>query len=254
MKVTVLGCGTSGGVPRIGNDWGDCNPENPRNTRRRVSILVEHKDTVLLVDTSPDMRAQCLDAGVTRLDAVLYTHDHADHTHGIDELRPLAYRNKSAILVYGSAETVATMEPRFDYAFAPKSKYFRPFVSANVIDGPFAVGALPVVPFEQLHGDKPSLGFRFGPVAYSTDLVGLPEASFEALEGVEVWIVDALQRWPHPTHSHLAQTLEWIARVAPKRAILTHMTLDMDYATLVDELPHGVEPGYDGLVIDFAGE
>lgn len=249
MKVTILGCGTSGGVPRIGNDWGDCDPSNPKNNRRRVSILVEHEDTVILVDTSPDMRAQCLDAEVDHLDAVLYTHDHADHTHGLDELRPLAYRNKKEIPVYGDAKTLATLERRFDYAFAPKSEYFRPFVASTVIDGPFTIGAIPVLPFTQFHGDKSSLGFRFGRIAYSTDVIGLPEESFAALQGIDVWIVDALQRRPHPTHSHLAQTLEWIARVKPQRAILTHMTLDMDYATLAAELPNGVEPGYDGMVI-----
>lgn len=250
MKVTILGCGTSGGVPRIGNDWGDCDPANPKNRRRRVSILVEHENTVVLVDTSPDMREQCLDAGLEHLDAVLYTHDHADHSHGLDELRPLAYRNKREIPVYGSAETLSTLERRFDYAFAPKSEYFRPFVAAKVIDGPFDVGAVSVIPFAQHHGDKTSLGFRFGRIAYSTDVVELPEESFDTLQGVDVWIVDALQRRPHPTHSHLAQTLEWIERVKPKRAILTHMTLDMDYATLSAELPVGVEPGFDGLEID----
>lgn len=253
MKVTILGCGTSGGVPRIGNHWGDCDPANPKNRRRRVSILIEHEDTVILIDTSPDMREQCLDANVSRLDAVLYTHDHADHSHGLDELRPLSYQNKKKIPVYGDAKTLATLEHRFHYAFAPESDYFRPFVRSHVIDGPFTVGAIPVVPFIQHHGDKTSLGFRFGDIAYSTDVVGLPEASFEALDGVDVWIVDALQRRPHPTHSHLAQTLDWIKRVKPRRSILTHMTLDMDYATLVDELPPGVEPGYDGLVIEVTG-
>lgn len=253
MKVTILGCGTSGGVPRIGNHWGDCDPANPKNRRRRVSILIEHEDTVVLVDTSPDMREQCLDANVSRLDAVLYTHDHADHSHGLDELRPLAYQNKKEIPVYGDAKTLATLEHRFQYAFVPESDYFKPFVRSHVIDGPFTVGTIPVVPFIQHHGDKTSLGFRFGDIAYSTDVVGFPEASFEALDGVDVWIVDALQRRPHPTHSHLAQTLDWIKRVKPRRSILTHMTLDMDYATLVDELPPGVEPGYDGLVIEVPG-
>ncbi len=184
---------------------------------------------------------------------VIYSHDHADHSHGLDELRPLSYENKMEIPVYGDAKTLATLEHRFQYAFAPESDYFRPFVRSHVIDGPFTVGAIPVVPFIQQHGDKTSLGFRFGDIAYSTDVVGLPEASFEALDGVDVWIVDALQRRPHPTHSHLAQTLDWIKRVKPRRSILTHMTLDMDYATLVDELPPGVEPGYDGLVIEVPG-
>jgi phosphoribosyl 1,2-cyclic phosphate phosphodiesterase len=250
MKITILGCGTSGGVPRIGNQWGDCDPTNPKNRRRRVSILVNQGETQILVDTSPDMREQCLDAGVDRLDAVLYTHEHADHTHGIDELRPLSYLNKKPINVYGSAETLDGLKHRFKYAFVPLGEYYRPIVEANPITGPFSVGEIEIIPFSQVHGGKETLGFRFGSIAYSTDLVELPEKSFNVLAGIDTWIVDALQKKPHPTHTHLAQTLEWIERVKPRRAILTHMALDMDYDSLVAELPAGVEPGYDGMEID----
>ncbi len=250
MKVTILGCGTSGGVPRIGNVWGACDPKNPKNRRRRVSILVEEGDRRLLVDTSPDLREQLLDADVDTLDAVLYTHDHADHTHGIDDLRAIFHTIRKPVEVYASAETLEVLKRRFDYIF--KSKLGYPSIcQANEISGPFSVGGIDVVPFVQEHGPITSLGFRFGKVAYSTDLNGLPEESWEILAGVDTWIVDALRPQPHPTHPHLEMTLEWIARLKPRRAILTHMTWDMDYETLCRELPKGVEPGYDGMVMEF---
>ncbi len=249
MRVTVLGCGTSGGVPVVGNYWGDCDPENPKNRRRRVSIAVEQGDTRLLVDTSPDLREQCLDAQIDRLDAVLYTHDHADHTHGIDDLRILSYRAKKRIDVYADASTLATLNRRFDYIFVSQEGY-PAICKGNLIDGPLRVGEIEVTPFEQGHGSITSLGFRFDRIAYSTDLNVLDEAAFEALEGIDVWIVDALRYDPHPTHAHLDLTLSWIERVKPKRAYLTHMTWDMDYETLKAALPDGVEPAYDGLVIE----
>ncbi len=249
MKVTILGCGTSGGVPRIGNHWGACDPANPKNRRRRVSILVEDAGTAVLVDTSPDLREQALDAGITRLDAVLYTHDHADHCHGIDDLRGIAYLMGRRIDVYAAPETLAVLKRRFAYIFESQNLY-PAICEGHEITGPLHIGSMHIVPFEQQHGPGRSLGFRFGPVAYSTDLDGLSEAAFEALDGVKLWIVDALRYEPHPTHAHLARTLEWIARVKPERAVLTHMTWDLDYERLAAELPAGVEPGYDGLVIE----
>jgi phosphoribosyl 1,2-cyclic phosphate phosphodiesterase len=248
MRVTILGCGTSSGVPRVGGLWGDCDPAHPRNRRRRVSIYVEADDAKVLVDTSPDLREQCLDNGVKRIDAVLYTHDHADHLHGIDDLRGFFQLQKRRIPVYGSRASLDVIERRFDYIFQSMLGY-PAICEANEIRGPFRVGGLGVVPFEQEHGAIKSLGFRFGPVAYSTDLKALPEESFAALEGVEVWIVDALRPEPHPTHAHLDLTLSWIARVKPRRAILTHMTSEMDYETLRRTLPAGVEPAHDGMVI-----
>lgn len=251
MRVTILGCGTSGGVPRIGNDWGACDPAEPRNRRRRASILVEQDDTRVLVDTSPDLRQQCLDAGIARLDAVLYTHDHADHTHGIDDLRFIAYNMRTRIDLYGDRRTCAVLKRRFDYAFeTPPGSGYPPIVAAHEIDGPFTIGAVPVTPFVQDHGEIDSLGFRFGPIAYSTDLVGLADAAFAVLAGVEVWIVDALRYRPHPTHANLDQALAWIARVRPRRAVLTHMNVELDYRTLKEALPAGVEPAYDGMVIE----
>lgn len=252
MRAVILGCGTSFGVPRVGPEWGVCDPNEPRNYRRRVSMLVEEGDTRLLVDTSPDLRAQLLDAGVGFLSGVLYSHDHADHTHGIDDLRGIAYAMRKRIDIYGTAETLAVLRRRFDYIFEEKHGY-PAICTQHEIDigaGAFVLGDIEVLPFEQEHGPVTSVGYRFGPIAYSTDVGELPEASFAALEGVEVWIVDALRYEPHPTHAHLERTLEWIERLKPRRAILTHMTWDMDYATLKSQLPEGVEPAYDGMVID----
>ena len=192
MKVTVLGCGTSGGVPRIGPLWGKCDPENPKNRRRRVSILVEEGDTALLVDTSPDLREQLLDANVSRLDAVLWTHDHADHTHGIDDLRAIFHTMRAPIQTYADARTYEILHRRFDYIFKTQMGY-PAICEAHEITGPFRVGEIDVVPFIQEHGPITSLGFRFGGVAYSTDLNGIPAESKEILRDLDVWIVDALR-------------------------------------------------------------
>ena len=248
MRVTILGCGASGGVPRIGDDWGECDRNEPRNRRRRASILVEQGSSRLLVDTSPDLRQQCLDAGVAGFDAVIFTHDHADHTHGIDELRPIVGRSRRAMPVYGHQNALDSITARFSYALG--DGLYPPIVAPQPVEGPFRVGEIPVLPFDQDHGGLTSLGLRFGPIAYSTDLVGLDERAFAALEGVEIWIVDALRYEPHPTHAHVALSLEWIARIRPRRAVITHMTAELDYRRLAAELPGGVEPAYDGLVIE----
>ncbi|NQV61360.1 MAG: MBL fold metallo-hydrolase [Alphaproteobacteria bacterium] len=249
MRVTVLGCGTSGGVPRIGNVWGVCDPSEPRNRRRRSSILVQSATTTLIVDTTPDMREQCLDINLQHLDAALYTHDHADHVNGIDDLRGFALLRGQRVPVYGDANTLLGLQQRFGYIFAA-AKNYPAIATAHTIAGPFTVGDIDIVPFQQTHGSMESLGFRFGSIAYSTDLNDLPEASFELLRDLDVWIVDALRPQPHATHTHLARTLKWIERLRPKRAILTHMTWDMDYQTLCRELPAGVEPAHDGQVIE----
>jgi phosphoribosyl 1,2-cyclic phosphate phosphodiesterase len=261
MKVTVLGCGGSGGVPLAGREagghWGNCDPSNPRNRRRRVSILVERAGTSLLVDTSPDLRLQMLDAGIERLDAVLYTHAHADHCHGIDDLRWIVYAQGAPIDAYMDRQTRDALTRRFAYAFTssadPKSLY-RALLADRSIAGPFTVGEIDVVPFVQGHGRETSLGYRFGPVAYSTDVAELGETAFDVLAGIEVWIVDCLREAPHPTHAHFAKTLEWIDRVRPRRAILTHMNHTVDYDALAARCPSGVEPGYDGMVIDIGAQ
>ncbi|EKE10025.1 MAG: hypothetical protein ACD_16C00084G0003 [uncultured bacterium] len=253
MRVTILGCGASEGVPVITGNWGECDPKNPKNRRTRASIAVEKNGTTLLVDTSPDLRFQWLSAKLSRPDAVLYTHDHADHTHGISDLRAFTYFNKIPIPIYADPHTLEVIKGRFDYAFP--SEELRPdiyhaFVTANVIDGPLEIGAISILPFLQGHGYSTSVGYRFEKVAYSTDVVDLDEKAFKILEGVDVWIVDCISIEPRPSHSHLEQTLKWIERVKPKWAYLTHMSLLLDYETLLKELPQGVEPAYDGLVIN----
>jgi phosphoribosyl 1,2-cyclic phosphate phosphodiesterase len=254
MRVTVLGCGGSGGVPLIGGNWGACDPDDPRNRRRRVSILVDWNGAQILVDTSPDFREQLLDAGVRHLDAVLYTHAHADHLHGLDDLRGMNRLMQRPIDVYASADTLCQIEERFGYAFVPLkpgSSFYKPTLVPHAVDGPFAVGdAAPIVPFEQDHGFSTTLGFRFGRFAYSTDVVELDDRAFEVLAGIDTWIVDCLRYEPHPTHSHLEKTLGWIERVGAKRAYLTHMDIGFDYDELKRRLPPHVEPAYDGLVIE----
>ena len=255
MKVTLLGCGPSWGVPPIGGDWGACDPANPKNRRRRASILVEERGKIILVDTSPDMRAQLLDAGMKRLDAVLFTHAHADHLHGIDDLRSVNQLMQAEIPVYATRQTLDDIERRFGYVFAPakpglEAFYYRPRLQKAEVSGPFDIAGISIVPFVQNHGFSETTGFRFGRFAYSTDVFELDQAAFKALDGVEIWVVDCIRRKPHRTHSHLEKTLGWIARVKPRRAVLTHMDESMDYQTLCRELPKGVEPGYDGQVLE----
>jgi len=222
-----------------------------RNRRLRSSILVQSDTTNLIVDTTPDLREQCLAANLMHLDAALYTHDHADHVNGIDDLRGFMVLQGGRIPVYGDPNTIQSITHRFDYIFASARNY-PPIAKAHLIDGPFSVGDINIAPFRQIHGGMDSLGFRFGSMAYSTDLSELPPDSFENLRELDVWIVDALRPKPHPTHTHLEQTLEWITELRPKRAVLTHMTWDMDYAALCAELPSGVEPAYDGMVLQFS--
>lgn len=256
MKVTVLGCGGSGGVPLINGSWGRCNPLNPKNRRRRVSVLVEGDDKTILIDTSPDLRLQLLDAGVRRLDVVLYTHDHADHCHGIDELRAFGHDRKGVpIPAYGTAETLDLLTHRFRYIFEQStdgsSALYRPLLEPRPIDGAFSIGTLRVQPFVQDHGyGTTTTGYRMGGMAYSTDVVGLDDAAFAVLSGLDLWIVDCLRYEPHPTHAHFDLTLSWIARAQPKRAVLTHLNHMLDYDELASRCPPGVEPGFDGMVIE----
>ncbi len=259
LKFTLLGTGSSGGVPRVGGDWGACDPDEPKNRRRRCSALVEvwqgdedAQKTSILIDTSPDLREQLLDARVQRLDAILFTHDHADQTHGIDDVRALAIRNRAQVKAYLDAATHATLFDKFRYAFEGQGGYppiidLQPLISAYTpirLDGPG--GPVDCLPLDQEHGRIRSLGFRFGDLAYCNDLNGLPDRTLAALDGLDVLIIDALRYTPHPSHAHLEQTLDWIAQLKPKRAVLTNLHVDLDYATLIRELPAGVEPAFDG--------
>ena len=252
MKITVLGCGTSSGVPMIGCDCAVCRSPDPRNRRRRVSVLVESGDTRLLIDTPPDLHAQLIDADVSRLDAVLYTHGHADHVHGIDDLRSINFKMGRALDAYGSAKTLAAIKGRFAYAFGPMGTggWARPSLNAVEINGPFDAGGVAILPFPQEHGRSITTGYRIGDMAYSTDVKALSSQAFAALEGVKLWIVDCLGYREHPTHAHLDLTLDWIARVRPRLAVLTHMSHQFDYETLRAALPDGVVPGHDGLTIE----
>ncbi|MFV3128583.1 MBL fold metallo-hydrolase [Niveispirillum sp. KHB5.9] len=254
LRITILGCGGSSGVPLIGNDWGAANPANPRNRRRRPSILVQHRDTTILVDTGPDIREQLLDADVRRLDGVLYTHAHADHAHGIDELRAVNWQQHTPIDIHADRATLDILTKRFDYCFEPppvKPPFFpRPVLIPHLLNGPLRIGSIDIIPFEQDHGYSKSVGFRFGPIAYSTDVVALDDHAFDILHGVDTWIVDCVRvAPPHPVHAHWEITRGWIERLRPRRAILTHMNQSMDYDTLRRMLPPGVEPAHDGMVV-----
>lgn len=253
MRVTVLGCGTSAGVPQIGCTCPVCRSPDPRNKRRRCSILIEAQDQRILVDTGPDLRQQCLDAGIGAIEALLYTHAHADHVHGIDDLRAINNNMMAPIEAYADAGVFARIRERFPYVFEGGQGthgWWRPEIRPHPFEGPFRVGPVEIVPFPQKHGRGVSWGFRIGRFAYSTDTDGLDERAFAALRGVETWIVDALRDRPHPSHAHLGMALGWIDRLAPERAFLTHMNHEVDYADWASRLPEGVLPAHDGLVIE----
>ncbi len=258
LRATILGCGSSGGVPRLGGHWGECDPDEPRNIRRRCSLLLERitEDgrTQVLIDTSPDMRAQLLDAGVGRLDAVVFTHSHADHVHGIDDLRQLVFNTGTRLPVWADGATQDALFARFGYAFIqPKGSPYPPILEMHTIDGAVQIegagGPITLHPIRLNHGTVDALGFRCGGLAYAPDVVGIYPESWPMFEGLEIWIIDALRRKPHPTHAHLEMTLEWIAKMQPKRAVLTNMHIDLDYATVLRETPEHVTPAHDGMVL-----
>jgi len=260
MRITILGCGSSGGVPRLGGEWGACDPNEPRNARRRCSALVgrigSNGTTSVLIDTAPDMRAQLLDAGTSRLDAVLYTHAHADHVHGIDDLRMIVINMRARLPVWADAPTRASLMERFGYAFVqPEGSMYPPILEMNLMEGDVEIdgpgGPLRFTPFEVPHGSINALGFRVNDVAYLPDVQTIPEDIWPMVEGLKCWIVDSLRREPHPTHSHLAQTLEWIEKTRPAQAVLTNLHTDLDYATLDAETPEHIHPAYDGMQIEF---
>ena len=261
LRLTILGCGSSGGVPRVGQGWGACDPSNPKNRRRRCSALIERFGaggaTTVLIDTSPDLREQLIEAGVKRLDGVLLSHPHADHTHGIDDLRPLCLIMGRRIDVHMNEATSLIVRPAFSYVFqTPDGSSYPPIATelrltagrSARIEG--AGGPIEATPFDLDHGDIGALGFRFGSLAYTPDVKRIPAASRPFLEGLDIWIIDALRYRPHPSHFSLDDALEWIETMRPRRAILTNLHTDLDYETLRARLPAHVAPAYDGMRVE----
>lgn len=262
LKFTILGCGSSGGVPRADGNWGDCDPAEPRNRRSRCSLLVRRGEgegaTTAIIDTSPDFRLQCVAADVRRIDAVLYTHDHADQAHGIDDVRAFFLHDRRKIPAWMDAATQASLMRRFNYIFDAQGGYpaimtpqpIPPHGDLWTLSGPG--GDLPVRTFDLEHGEIRAVGYRVGDVAYTPDVGNVPEESFEALANLDVWIVDALRWTTHPSHSHVERTLEWIARAKPRKAILTNMHIDLDYNAISKKLPPNVVAAYDGMTVESA--
>lgn len=262
LEFTILGCGSSGGIPRADGNWGDCDPAEPKNRRSRCSLLVRRGEgqgaTSVVIDTSPDFRLQAIAAQLRRLDAVLYTHDHADQAHGIDDVRAFFLQDRLKISTWMDVATHDSLTTRFGYVFESQGGYpaimepklIPPHGQPWSVDGPG--GAIPVTTFDVEHGEIRAVGYRFGGVAYTPDVGGIPEDAFEALADLDVWIVDALRWTTHPSHSHVEQTLEWIARAKPRKAILTNMHIDLDYNAIAARLPANVIPAFDGLTFKSA--
>lgn len=260
LRFTILGCGSSGGVPRLGGHWGDCDPQNPKNSRRRCSLLIERKTgdgiTRVLIDTSPDLRAQLLGAGVGALDAVVYTHGHADHVHGIDDLRMIVFNMRQRLPVWADGTTQERLYSSFGYAFTqPEGSPYPPILDMHTIKGDVVVegagGTVTLTPFKVGHGSIDALGFRIGDFAYLPDVAEMYAGAWEAVQNLDCWVLDALRRTPHPTHTHLARSLEWIEHAAPRRAVLTNMHIDLDYQTVAAETPDHITPAFDGMIIRY---
>ncbi len=260
--ITILGCGSSGGVPRVAQGWGDCDPANPKNRRRRCSVLLQQKYndgmTNVLVDTSPDMREQLIDANVVHLDGIVFTHDHADHCHGIDDIRPMVIHNRRRIDAFMDEVTGRGLIERFGYIFrTPQGSDYPPILNERNVEAgtSFEVngagGALLIKPFRLVHGNIDALGLRVGGIAYTPDVNAIPEDALDDLTGLDLWIIDALRIKPHPSHFHLEQSLEWIERMKPKRAVLTNLHSDLDYEKLCRDLPEHILPAFDGMTVAF---
>lgn len=250
MKITILGCGASGGVPLITGDWGLCNPNNPKNRRRRASVLVQTKGKNILIDTSPDLRMQLLDAGINNIDLVLFTHDHADHVGGIDDLRHIYAKHRQQIPIYADHGTLSRLRQSYRYALVTIDSMYPAFLEGRELEEVIDFEGIQIIPFLQYHGHRSSFGFRIGDFAYSTDLIELPEESYEILQDTKLWIVDCLRDEPHISHANVEQALKMIKKVNPTQSILTHMTHQLDYDNLAARTPQNVTPAYDGMVLE----
>lgn len=249
LKVTVLGCGASGGVPLLKHGWGVCDPNNPKNIRTRSSIIVETKKTRLLVDMGPDIRQQLLKYGTSKIDGVFFSHEHYDHSAGINELRPVYFGTSQSLQIYGKDYVIKNLKKMFFYLFeGANNDLYKPYIEAHVIENKLDIGDISGFCFEQNHGYGKSTGLRIGDFAYTTDVVDFGD-SFEILRGVDTWIVGCLSKEQKPTHANLDAVLKWIEQINPKQAYLTHMSVDLDYDSLLKELPSNVHPAYDGLEI-----
>jgi len=260
LRFTILGCGSSGGVPRLGDNWGDCDPKNPKNYRQRCSLLVQRINrngkTQVLIDTSPDMRNQLLNAGVGSLDGVIYTHSHADHVHGLDDLRMIFFNMRNRINVWADQSTQDDLIERFKYAFVqPAESPYPPILNLNNLEGVTVVegegGSITFIPFQVKHGNMTALGFRIGPLVYLPDVSEMSKEAWDEVAKAKCWVLDALRRNPHPSHSHLENSLKWIKKSGIEKAVLTNMHVDLDYETLMNETPKNVEPAFDGMFLDF---
>ena len=260
LRFHILGCGSSGGVPRIGGHWGECDPANPKNRRRRCSMLVERETdqgvTRVLIDTSPDMRDQLIDAGIGALDGVIYTHSHADHVHGVDDLRMVVFNMRERVNVWADQTTCDALLDRFGYVFIqPEGSSYPPILNLNLLNGPVRItglgGEITFTPFEVKHGRIDALGFRIKDLVYLPDVSAMNNAAWDVLSGANCWVLDALRREPHPTHSHLEQSLEWIEKSGVPNAVLTNMHIDLDYETVLAETPDHITPAYDGMIIEY---
>ena len=261
LSFTILGCGSSGGVPRLGGNSGDCDPSNIKNQRSRCSLLVERKGTEgitrVLIDTSPDMRSQLLKANVGKLDGVVYTHEHADHVHGIDDLRMIFFNMRKRINVWADTKTQKALLQKFGYTFIQvEGSPYPPILEMFTIEGQFSIdgpgGKIIFNPFEVQHGTITSLGLRVEDVAYIPDISEMNKLAWDQIKKTNIWILDALRRTPHQSHTHLSQSLDWIEKSGVGQGILTNMHIDMDYETLKNELPKNVEPAYDGMKVTSA--
>jgi len=253
MRIIILGCGPSGGIPLITGEWGKCDPANPRNRRSRSSVLIQVNGKNILIDAGPDMREQLLDAEITNIDAVLFTHDHSDHLRGIDDLRQIALRNKRPVPLYADSRTMAIIERDYPYAIHQKDDLYPCFLTIHSFSaGTWFIDDVRVLAFPQNHGKTISWGFRIGDFAYSTDFHEIPEVSLQQLQGLKCWIVDCLRFEPHPTHSNFDNTISLIQRLQPEEAILTHMNQEIDYDQVIERLQKNIRPGIDGMTIEFS--